>query len=471
MPLKIPEPVVPGLQDRSALQLIRTEAFAGELFVSLSGSTFLTGLALYLGAGPLQLGLLIALPFVGQVAQLIAPMLERRLQSRRRFVVPAFVIGRLLWLVPGALALFTVRGGTGLALAMLATFLVAWSNMVGINGWTAWMADLVPATHRARIFASRSAVVALATMLALPAGTAWLDYCRHLHREGFGHAVLAVVAVCSGVVSALTLARVPDARPVPHLDSEPISLTRRLFQRRQFRQVVSLFAAWNLSIGLPAAFFTLYMLRNLGMSYFLVGLHASIILAMRMVVHRPWARAIERVGGQHVLIASAFGAALVPILWMLPTREALWPIWLEAIYAGIFWTGFNQAAFLQPIAVLAPAERSHGLALYNVCTGMAMFVASMLGGVFLHALGTEGSTGFFLLFGMASAIRLFVAMLALRLSEPSTSVHSFLFRFAGYGSREIDRRQTGAGSVPAQSWPLPRRSRQNRRQSQGSVRG
>ena len=275
----------------------------------------------------------------------------------------------------------------------------------------------------------------------------------------------------SGVVAAVTLARVPDAAPVPHPDSDPISLTRRLFQRRRFRQVVSLFSTWNLSIGLPAAFFTLYMLRNLGMSYFLVGLHASIILAMRMLVHRSWARAIERLGSLRVLIASSFAVALVPILWMLPTRDALWPIWLEAVYAGIFWTGFNQAAFLQPIAVLAPPERSHGLALYNVCTGTAMFVASMLGGVFLHTLGTEGSTGFFVLFGMATAIRLFVAMLALRLTEPNMSVQHFLFAFAGYSSRDSTRGWVSTTKAPVPAWTTRRRSRQNRHQSHGGVRG
>jgi MFS family permease len=467
MPLPSPQPIVPGMPDRTALQVIRTEAFAGELFVSLSGSTFLTGLALFLGAGPLFLGLLIALPFIAQVAQLIAPLLERHLHSRRRFVVPAFAIGRLLWLIPGALALFAVRGTAGIALAMIATFLVAWSCMVGVNGWTAWMADLVPAEQRARVFASRSAAVALATMIALPAGTAWLDYCRHLHREGLGHAVLAAIAATSGVIAATTLSRLPDAAPMPHPDHEAISLTRRLFQRRRFRQVVALFSAWNLSIGLPAAFFTLYMLRNLGMSYFLVGLHASIILAMRMLTHRTWARAIERTGSLRVLIASAFGVALVPLLWMLPTRDALWPIWAEAVYAGIFWTGFNQAAFLQPIAVLAPPERSHGLALYNVCTGTAMFVASMLGGVFLHALGTADATGFFFLFGTATAIRVFVAMLALRLTEPSMSVHGFLSHFVGFGMREV---QVGRDLSPGHRTPVatvPVRRRPGRKSARG----
>lgn len=460
MPLAPQEPIIRGMPDRRALQLIRVEAFSGELFTALSGSTFLTGLALFLGAGPLSLGFLVALPFMGQVGQLLAPVLERRLASRRRFVVPAFLAGRLLWLVPGLLALLDLHGGVGLMLAMMATIAVAWGNMVGINGWTAWMADLLPATHRARIFAGRSAAVAMATMLALPAGTAWLDFWRARHREGVGHGTLAIVAVAGGIVAALTLARVPDARPMPHARDELGSLTRRLFQRRRFRQVVMLFSVWNLSIGLPAAFFTLYMLQHLGMSWFLVGLHASIILAIRMVVHRRWAASIDRLGSLRVLIASAFGVALVPLMWMVPTRDELWPIWVEAVYAGVFWTGFNQAAFLQPIAVLAPPERSHGLALYNVCTGASMFVASLVGGVILHTLGIEDTIGFFILFGMTTAIRLFVAMLALRLTEPEMTVRGFLFSVVGYGTREW---QATREWLPTDDVAVPRRRRHMRR--------
>ena len=68
-----------------------TEGFLGEVFVTLTGGVFLTGLALLLGAGPVALALLSALPFLGQVGQLAAPPLERRLGSRRRFVVPAMI--------------------------------------------------------------------------------------------------------------------------------------------------------------------------------------------------------------------------------------------------------------------------------------------------------------------------------------------------------------------------------------------
>lgn len=354
---------ISGLAERRALRLVRLEGFLGEVFTSLTGSAFLTGLALWLGAGPLALGLLVALPFMAQVAQLLAPILERRLQSRRRFVVPAFVLGRLLWLVPAGLAAAGWRGNDALLLAMAALFAMALIGMVGVNGWTSWMADLVPAGQRARLFGTR-----------------------------------------------------------------------------------------------------------LRMNFLLIGLHASVVLATRMLMTRWWSRAIDRVGSVRVLIGSSFGAAIVPLLWMWPTADRLWPIWVEAVISGVFWTGFNQAAFLQPLAVLAPAERSHGLALSDICTGAALFVASLLGGVVLHGFGTEivagqtllDATGFYVLFALSTLIRLFVAMLALRLTEPDVALHRFLFDFMGRG---ILRPGTPDAPHPKhlQDEPGPSRRRPSRR--------
>lgn len=425
--------LISGMGSRQALRLMRTEGFLAEVFNSLSGPTFVTGLALWFGARPFMLGLLVALPFIAQAGQLAGPLLERRLQSRRRFVVPAFAIGRLLWLVPVLLLALGIRSGTALHWLGMAALVMTVVGSAGTNGWTSWMADVVAPTQRGRVFGARTASVTLATMLLVPVGSAWLDAMRETGREPVGHAVLAAVAAVCGGLAGLTLLRLPDAAPVAVPERDPVSLTRRLWRRRRFRRVVGLFSLWNVSIGMPAAFWTVYMLRHLHMSFLLIGLHASVILAVRVLCTGHWSRLIDRVGSQRVLVGSAFGAAVIPLLWFLPSPGAIWPIWVEAVISGFFWTGFGQAAFIQPIAVLAPDERSRGLAFYNVLTGFAMFVASVVGGAIVDVSGMHAVHSFYALFGVTTAVRLFTSMLALRMTEPGVEMHKFLINFYGSG--------------------------------------
>ncbi|MCB9535445.1 MAG: MFS transporter [Myxococcales bacterium] len=427
-----------------------TEGFLGEVFVTLTGGVFLTGLALLLGAGPVALALLSALPFLGQVGQLAAPPLERRLGSRRRFVVPAMIGARALWLVPTALAVVGLSGGATVTTATLVMLGIGLLGMVAINGWTAWVADLVPVAERARVFGRRAWAVALGTLITAPAGALLLDFLRKRGQEPLAFGVLGAVAVLAGVGGALTLRRVPDQPPHAPPRETPLAAARRLGAQPDFRRVLGLFTAWNIAIGLPAPFWALYMLDRLEMSFFLVTLHTVVVLLVRLPVNAAWSRVIERVGSRRVLIACGSSVALIPLIWLVPTPDLVWPLYLEAVFSGVIWTGFNQAAFIQPMAALDPPDRSFGLALFGVCTGAALFAAALAGGALLETMGAAEPSSFYVLFVTSSILRATTAVFALRLTEPGITMRAFFVSFVGNG---VLRRPAGRVFVPVEVPP------------------
>jgi predicted MFS family arabinose efflux permease len=408
---------------------IMAEGFLGEVFVTLTGGVFLTGLALQLGAGPVQLALLAALPFLAQAGQLWAPRLERRLASRRAFVVPAVAFARALWLVPGLLAALGARDGAALAAAMAAMFAMGFLVMVGANGWTAWMADLVPPSERARIFGRRAWAVACGTLVTAPAGALLLDHLPK--RVAFG--TLGLVAATAGIAASRALRRVPDAVPHPY-DGETLPATAcRLWKQPRFRAVLGLFTLWNVAIGVPSPFWTLYMLEELHMSFFQVTVYTCWVLVVRLLCNGHWSRVIDHIGSRRVLIGCGFAIAIVPLIWILPAPGRLWPFFCEATLSGIAWTGFNQAAFIQPMSALDPPDRSRGLALLNVATGAALFGAALFGGGLLGHLGARDHGSFMVLFLISSALRAGTALLALRLTEPGMTLRGFFVGFVGHG--------------------------------------
>src|SRR5215510_12820502 len=110
-----PGTLAPGAVQRG-LRLSIVEGALSNIYVSITTSAFLTGLALLLGAGDFELGLIGALPFVGQLFQFVGAYLEERLGERKRLTVVTAVVSRSLWAIIAVLPFLAGLGQARLAL-------------------------------------------------------------------------------------------------------------------------------------------------------------------------------------------------------------------------------------------------------------------------------------------------------------------------------------------------------------------
>src|SRR5690349_13825847 len=146
------------------LRLSIVEGALSNIHVSVTTSAFLTGFALLLGAGDFELGVIGALPFVGQLFQFVGAYLEERLGQRRLLVAFTAGMSRSLWAL---IALLPFLGGlAGARLPIFLLVLAISQALVGIagNAWTSWMSDLVPPRQRGRYFGFRNTVASVTAM-------------------------------------------------------------------------------------------------------------------------------------------------------------------------------------------------------------------------------------------------------------------------------------------------------------------
>ena len=94
-------PVVEAQQPRPSvrpwLPLVSVEGAFANVYIVLTGGAFLTGLALYLGANDFEIGLIGAIPFLAQMAQLLAAYLIDRRHNRKKLTVWSSVVARQIW--------------------------------------------------------------------------------------------------------------------------------------------------------------------------------------------------------------------------------------------------------------------------------------------------------------------------------------------------------------------------------------
>jgi MFS family permease len=446
-------PAVRPSRLRMSLDASVAEGAAAEVFGACAGGAVLTGWALFLGASPVVIGLLGALPVAAQVVQVPAAWLTQRVGAKALAVV-AIGASRLVWLPLIVLPFLHLAPPTALAVFIGVVATAGLLGVVGGNAWIAWMGDLIPGAVRGRFFARRMIYLNVAgTLSSLTAGLA-LDALAPRGFKGETLGVLAAVACAAGIVSIRFLLA-QQGPPQPHEDGvAEWSDAARAVRDPRTRPLLGYLLGWNAAVGISAGFFSFHMLANLEMPFLLVAAHAILVAALRIVSAPAWGRLVDSCGARPVLIVCSFGIAAVPLIWLFATPDRLWPIAIEAVVAGTLWGGHGIAAFDLSIGVSPRRGRPFYLAAFATAGGFGFAVASVIAGLLavalaapLHAAGSSWSE-MHVLFLLSAVGRAAAGVLALRIDEPAArSVPELTRALTGMVARRSARLRPRAARV------------------------
>lgn len=399
----------------------------------------LTAWALELGATPIALGLLAALPLGSQLLQLPAAWLTLRFGARRTAIL-AVGAARLVWLPMALLPFLDLARATELRLYLAVIAGTAMLGVVGNNAWSSWMSLLVPDTIRGRFFGRRTVYITAVGTGASLAVALLLDRWTPAGRKAAVLSALAAVALVAGAVTVVLLRRQHD--PEGHgtragLSSQLVASALRDARARPF---LTYLVAWNAAVGVAAGFMSFHMLANLETGFVLAAVHGLVTAAARVVAAPVLGRAVDTVGARPVLVVASFGLAAVPVLWLFATPSFLWPLWADAVATGALWCAHGLAT-TDLSARLAPrAERPVYLALFAAGGGLGFALASLVAGALASWLPRQLVVGgvswlnLHVLFALSAVARSAAAFAALRIpgAEP--------FAMVGAARRAISRR-------------------------------
>jgi MFS family permease len=414
------------------------EGGAATVHGTLTTGAFLTGYLLYLGASDLELALVSAAPLMAQIVQVAGAWLVVRTGRRKLLVAVASVAGRSLWLPLALAPLAPAEHRIGLfLLGYLASAIAA---NIASPAWLAWMSDLVPPRVRGRYFGFRNRVVGIVTMAASLFAGFLLDAARRQGAEGVGWFLILLIAVSAGLCAFGLILRQPD--PVR---SPPVSVKWLApWRNGAYGRVLVFYIYWLFAIGLASPFYTAHLLKNRDWDF--RGLAAIGIIAsgVGLVCNPGWGRAIDRYGHRPVLLVSAVGILHLPLYYALCPAGTAWPIYLDAVLTGVFWSGFNLAIFSLLMDDLPMVGKPYYFAFAAAMSGVVNFAASVCGGWLAQiwgdaevALGGLSLGNYQLLFLLTTAVRLPGIALIGRIREPDAKPSAVLIRQAFI---EINRR-------------------------------
>jgi MFS family permease len=317
-----PDPVVtPDDLARGKRALVKDAAWAS-LVGALYGGVILVGFALELGATPFIIGLLAAIPFFAQFAQLPAIALVERVRQRRKIAVVAVAVSRTMIL---ALAAIPWLGDPAkqLAALILAQLAITMFGSIGGLAVNSWIHQLLAQEPLGDLFSRR---LFWSTVLASIGATFAGQLVQHWSGEQLhAYSVSFALAAAAGFVSTYYLVTVPEpqmARP----PAPVAAMIRAPFRDANFRRVIVFMASWNLASNIAAPFITVYLMNQMGFALGTVTLlwvTSQLANALTMYL---WGRVSDSLSNKAILavaLPAYFGCLMALPFSALPVEHAL----------------------------------------------------------------------------------------------------------------------------------------------------
>lgn len=391
-----PAPAIPLGPDEieRGLRLVIRDGVCTQILITLIGGVFLTDFALGLGASSLAIGVIMAMPALGNLFQLPAIALVEAVRRRRAIVVATSGPSRFLFLVIVALPLLPILPQTAIAVLIVALTAIYGLASISYCAWNSWMRDLVPSARLGGFFGRRMMVMAALGAVLAPLAGAYIDGFRSAWPDlaNYVYVPLFAVGAVAGMAGVWVLALTPEPAMLPAGDA-PRFTARALAPLRDpaFRGVLLFLFAWNATVNLAAPLFAAYMLTRLGLDVGLATLLFAVFQLANLVAYGPWGRIADRHANRAVLgLCVPVFIAAIPgfVMAALPTAPVAMVAWLLALHvvlglahAGVQLTGTTVAIKLAP-----RAESTAYLAVVHLVVNGAAGVAPILGGWFVAML-------------------------------------------------------------------------------------
>ncbi len=271
---------------------------------SLAVGSTLIAYALLLGAGNVAIGILGAIPFIGNMIHLFASYLIEKGVSAKKIALissfaarPFYLIAALLCFFPNAPWAVPV-----LIISLLFSYLIG--SMCG-GAWMPWMKALIPAKLMGKFFSHRFKWMMIAKIACFIFAFALVKIATpYKNGELYSYAFLIFLAFLISLYGAYTFIHVEDKKIETKPDMSFIKKVAHTFKNKPFAKLLTALSVLNFSTSFITPFLTVFMLKNLNVPM-------STIIALTLLqwfvytfVVKKWGKMSDKKGPEKILIAS-----------------------------------------------------------------------------------------------------------------------------------------------------------------------
>ncbi|MBI2251402.1 MAG: MFS transporter, partial [Armatimonadetes bacterium] len=230
---------------------------------------------------------------------------------------------------------------------------------------------------RGKIFGKRNRLLGLVTLIStfLAGGILHLFNNKNIF---YGFALIFFIAFIFRMTSSFLLNSMYESKLII---KKELSFSFKEFLRRlpfnNFGKFVIFVSLMSLATYSSAPFYSMYMLRDLKLSYFHYTFLITIAAFINLLFMPYWGEKADRYGNIKILKISGFLVPFAAIVWFFSANFNY--LIFCMFFSGLAWSGFNLSFNNFIYDSTSPARRARCIAYFNVLNGAGIFLGSMLG--------------------------------------------------------------------------------------------
>ena len=355
----------------------------GSFFAIMFGlsENYLSAMAVFMGFSALQISILNSFPqLVGAFAQLGTQSFAKLFKSVKTFVVSLAVVQSLMWLV-----LIYIISITNSYIAIL-LWSVAYYTIASIIGpaWISWMGYLVPLRIRSNYHANRNRIIHSIIFISILLGGFILKVFNDNMILGF--IIMFAAGSIGRLLSSYFLAKKNNE------DSLDLDKSYR-FSYIVKDKTKTVFIIYNTFIHFSVMFlgplFTIYILRTMELSYFVLTLCMVSWWIGNVFSSRMWGRVAKKRGNLYLLKLTTILMCILPALWIsvyyFDENGRVLVSLIINLLAGVTFSGFGLSSFNIVYEISEKDEVIKFSSLLNCLKGIGVFVGSLIAGTIVDS--------------------------------------------------------------------------------------
>ncbi|MDP3071975.1 MAG: MFS transporter [Opitutaceae bacterium] len=417
-----------------ALRLCTTEGIVAMPIVTMSlpVNVVMTALvAKTLELPKTTIGLISALPFLGNFLQIFAAPFLARWKPPKTVCVIAAALHMVSWALLGALLPLIPLDDPGAAGRWLAVWFLLTSIFGAIAGvsWNAWIQEWVPHRIRGKYFGRRNAILQVSTLtFLLVAG--W-----SLAHWDYGIGVFQVIIAGAVFLRYFSLRWqwISPTGSRTRVDATPLPFRAQLavvLGSRSLLGFVAFGAVWAFAANCFGPFYHVFMFEQLAMSALDVGVVSVLALLSGALSMPAWGALLDRFGNKSVMTLSLLVWQAQNFLWCILTPEnrlMLYPMWL---FGGAVSAGFILGQFTLLLKLIPPQAKNLAIGVNVAVVSLVAAIAPITGGeVLTWALGRwdDALAVHHVCFALQPTLAVLGCLILIRVQEPQASPLTMVF--------------------------------------------
>jgi Na+/melibiose symporter-like transporter len=350
---------------------------------NLIGANFFTGFLLLMNASDSYVGLIAMIAMFGNMLQVLSPLLLEQFAERKRVLM----IGRgtvhfLNIVVISVIPLLVPADALKLSLILIVVLLLNVINAMMAPGYQVWHIKSIPNEIRSRYFSFFTLTNSILVYTVVLAGSQVVDAFKKGGSELTGLLIIRGLAFVLAILDLYFLSKIKEY-PVPGRDIKIKDVLFSPFKEKKYLITVAIACMWSFSANIPSSFYTVYLLRELKISYSFINTVNMLSVPVMIFFMPIWRKRVDRTSWFRVfnICISLYIVHYLGLAMVTEKNLMLYPLFM--LYAFAISPGINMVFANLPYVNMPEENQTNLLGFYAAMNNFAGFLGIALGRQFV----------------------------------------------------------------------------------------